>query len=198
MNWLDLVLLVLILGSGVVGIWIGLIRAAFGALGILVGVTTAGRMSEDLGSLYASFVTNDTLATGVAYVLIILAALIVARVATIIARKVVYMLFMGWIDRAAGLAMGLVAGVVISGAAITGLAELTYNSDLIGQGVISGSLEDQVNAAEVKETLEAALMESEFVDLFIDITVKLPVNALGFVPGNVMTAVKSLDRRMDR
>ena len=54
MNWLDVVLIVLVLLCGAVGMWTGLIRAAFGALGVVLGILVAAQLSNNLSSLYAS------------------------------------------------------------------------------------------------------------------------------------------------
>ena len=93
---------------------------------------------------------------------------------TIVVRGIVNLLLMGWTDRLAGLS--------VAGAAITGLADLTYNSDPLQKVVSSGGLESKLDAEEVREGLESYLMESALVDVYISVTEKLPANALGFVP----------------
>ena len=197
MNWFDFVLIAPIIACGIFGIKIGLIRAAFGALGVILGILIAGRVSDDLGGLYAGLISNETLANVIAYGLIILISLIAARVLTIVVTGIIKFLLMGWVDKVAGLAVGLVAGAALSGAVITGLADLTYDSDLIARGVASGSLENKVDVAEVKERLEKTLIDSALVGLFIDVTGDLPANALGFVPPNLMAALEVLEKRMD-
>ena len=197
MNWLDIVFIVLVISCGLVGVWIGLIRAAFGALGVVLGILIASQVSDNLGGLYAGYISNETLANVIAYALIILLSVIVARVLAMVLRKIVYMLFMGWADRVAGLAMGLIAGAAISGAAIAGLAELTYNSELIDRGVAAGGLENNPKVAKVKERLESALIDSALVGVFLEVTDKLPANALGFVPSNFMLALETLELRID-
>ena len=180
MNWLDAVLIVLVLLCGAVGMWTGLIRAAFGALGVALGILVAGRLSDNVSSLYASHIANETVANVIAYGLIILLSVILARVLAIVVRKAVYMMFMGWTDRAAGLAMGLVAGVAISWAAIVGLAEVAYNPDLIDKAVSAGGLEDRANLVQVKRGLDSALIDSVVVGIFVEAANKLPAEALGF------------------
>ena len=133
MNWLDLAFITLVFGCGVVGVWIGLIRAALAALGVVLGILVASQVSNDVGGLYAGYISNETLANVIAYGLVILASIIVARIITVVVLKVVNFLAMGWVDKVAGLAMGLVVGAAITWAAIGGLAELTYSSDLIEQ-----------------------------------------------------------------
>ena len=197
MNWLDLAFIVLVVMSGLVGIWIGLIRAAFGVLGVVVGILVAGQVSNDVGRLYAGIISNETLAYVIAYGLIILVSIVVARVLTIVVRRVVYMLFMGWLDKLAGLAIGLIAGAAISGALIVGLAELTFNSDLIEKGAGAKVLEKRAYGVEAKEKLEGALIDSVLVGAFFGVRNKLPASSLGFVPSNFVGALETLQLRID-
>ena len=197
MNWLDLVFITLFVTCGVVGVWIGLIRSALAALGVVLGILVAGQVSDDVGGLYAGYISNETLANVIAYGLVILASIIVARIITIVVLKVVNILAMGWVDKLAGLAMGLVVGAAITWAAIGGLAELTYNSDMIEMGVAAGGLEDKANAAQVKDTLEGALIGPALVRVVVRVTHNLPANALGFVPSGFMMAMETLELRID-
>jgi len=197
MNWVDMVLIALVLLCGAVGMWTGLIRAAFGALGVVLGILVAAQLSNNLSSLYASHISNETVANVIAYGLIILLSVILARVVAIVVRKAVYMLFMGWIDRAAGLALGLVAGVAISWVSIAGLAEVAYHPGLIDKAVSAGALEDRVNVVQVQQGLQSALVDSALVGVFVGATGKLPAKASGFVPSNLMPALDSLELRID-
>lgn len=197
MNWLDLAFIVLVVMSGLVGIWIGLVRAAFGVLGVVVGILVAGQVSGDVGRLYAGIISNETLAYVIAYGLIILVSIVVARVLTIVVRHVVYMLFMGWLDKLAGLAIGLIAGAAISGALIVGLAELTFNSDLIEKAAGAEVLVNKAHGVAVKEKLEGALIDSALVGAFFGVRSKLPASSLGFVPSNFVGALETLQLRID-
>ena len=49
MGWLDIVLLVIIAVAGIGGMRLGLIRAAFIVVGLLIGCLVAGQFSDDLG-----------------------------------------------------------------------------------------------------------------------------------------------------
>ena len=197
MNWLDYSFITLVVVCGVVGIWIGFIRAALAAMGIVLGILIASQVSSGVGGLYAAYVSNETMANVIAYGLVILGSMIVARIITIVVLKVVKFLAMGWVDKLAGLAMGLVVGAGVTWAAIVGLAELTYNSVLIEQGVAVGGLEEKADAAQVKNMLEDALIGSTLVVFVVRATGMLPVNALGFVPSNFMVALETLELRID-
>ena len=192
-----MVFISLVIACGVVGVWIGLIRAALAALGLVLGIQVAGQVSGDVAGLYADYISHETLANVIAYGLVILASIIVARIITVVVLKVVNILAMGWADKLAGLAMGLVAGAAITWAAVGGLAELTCNSDLIEKGVATGGLEDQADAEQVKDTLEGALIGSTLVRVVIQVADSLPSNALGFVPSSFMVALETLELRIE-
>ena len=49
MNWLDLVFIGIVGVSAFVGLKIGLIRAGFTALGLVVGSIVGGQLSDDIG-----------------------------------------------------------------------------------------------------------------------------------------------------
>ncbi len=195
MNWLDLVFAVLVVICGIAGSRVGLIRAAGGALGVVLGILIASQLSGDVGGLYAGYLANETLANMTAYGLIVVAATIGAAVLSLVVRKVVDLMAMGWLDKLAGLGLGLVAGLAITWAAIGGLAGLTYDSDLIDRGVSAAQLEDKADPTQVKATLESALIGSTFVGVVIGATDNLPANALGFVPARFMTALDILEER---
>ena len=197
MNWLDFVFIALVVMCGVAGVWIGLIRTALAALGVVLGILVASQVSHDVDGLYAAYISNETLANVIAYGLVILASIILARIITLAVLKVVNILAMGWVDKLAGLAMGLVAGAAITWASVGGLAELTYSSDLIEQGVAAGGLDGKANAAQVKDTLESALVGSTLVRVVIQVTGNLPANALGFVPPSFVVALETLELRID-
>jgi len=130
MNWLDLVLVIVVGLSAFMRLKIGLIRAAFTALGVLVGSVLGGQFSDDLGAIFAGVTTNSAVATVTSYAIVITICLAVAGIAASIVRKVVNLLFMGWADKLGGGALGVAVGAVIAAAMIMGMANLTYGSEV--------------------------------------------------------------------
>ncbi len=198
MNWLDFVLIGIPVLAAFAGMRIGLIRAAFPSIGILIGVLLAGQLSDDVGTWFDSYLSSNTLVTVIAYALIIVVAVVVATIAAIVARKMVSMLFLGFVDRLGGLAVGLVAGAAISGAAIIGMAQLTYNSGIPEEGLAAVVLEGRApQVVDAKHKLEDALTGSALVPIFIGVTDALPADALGFVPSDFRVALNTLQKRID-
>ena len=79
MNWLDIVVLLVIIVGTFVGLKIGLIKAAFSVAGIIVGVILAGRFYSPLAG-FLSFIPQDGVAQIVAFAIILIGVMIIAAV----------------------------------------------------------------------------------------------------------------------
>ena len=196
MNWLDIVLLVILAAGGYYGLKTGLITAGFTVVGVVVGVLLAGQLSDDVGERLTDSISNDTVVTFISYAVIIGAVVAAAWVSGGILRKLISILFLGWVDRLGGIALGVVAGAAISGALITGLARLTYDFEAPTGGIPGQAVESIVPVAQAKGQLEDALVGSFLVSSYIDLTDALPADALGFVPSDFQTALDILEKRI--
>ena len=204
MNWLDFVLIGILVVGAVVGIRIGLIRAALTVVGVYVGWLLAGQWSDDVGALFADALDNDTLVTVISYAIIIIGALIVSSIAAKVIKPLLTVFTLGLsglVDKLVGLALGLLIGVAISGALIIALARLTYNFDIgtleqAVPGQVASQL-DQIPQEQVREALETALTESQLVSIFIDVSDALPADALGYVPSDFKVALEILEKAIE-
>ena len=222
MNWLDGAFLVVIAASAYLGLRTGLISAAFTVVGVWVGIALAGRFSDDLGEWLTTSISNDTLVTVIAYAFIVAAAVLAARVAGAALRKAVGLLTMGLADPLGGAVLGTLAGVILVGVLITGMARLAYDfeapvvsageqsggdrpaseSDASQQGgrVAYTTLRDGAAATLIEDTrgfVEGPLLGSSFAAYFIDVVDALPGEALGFVPSDFKDALDILEVRIE-
>ena len=187
------------------GMKIGLIGAAFTAVGMLVGWLLAGQWSDDVGALFGDSLSNDTIVTVLSYAIIIGAAVAVSRVAAKFIKPLLTVFTLGlsgMVDRLGGLALGLLFGAAISGAIIMALARLTYDFDtsavtgLVPEQVAGqvARIEEQLAKVEdVREQLETSLTGSQLVSVFITVTDAIPADALGFVPSDFKAALDILE-----
>ena len=205
MNWLDYVLIAVLVVGALMGMKIGLIGAAFTAVGMLVGWLLAGQWSDDVGALFGDSLSNDTIVTVLSYAIIIGAAVAVSRVAAKFIKPLLTVFTLGlsgMVDRLGGLALGLLFGAAISGAIIMALARLTYDFDtsavtgLVPEQVAGqvARIEEQLAKVEdVREQLETSLTGSQLVSVFITVTDAIPADALGFVPSDFKAALDILE-----
>lgn len=155
MNWVDIVVIVLVLGLGLIGWRSGVIKIAFTLVGGIVGLVLAGRLYDDIADQLP--IDNESFAKIAAFVLILAVVSIAAWVAGRILKAFLKLLLLGWVDGAAGAAIGLLLG---------GLAATAVVS---AAGIVpSDSVKDAVNESTLAEPLIEnmgfvyALLPSEF------------------------------------
>ncbi len=196
MNWFDFMLLAAFVIGALYGLRIGLIKAVFVTVGVYIGWLAAGQWSDDIGGLFDGSVSNDTIVTVLSYAVIIAAAMVASTYIVKIVKPLLTVFTLGvagLVDRLGGLVLGVVMGIALMGALIVGSARLTYNLDIkliddVIPETLSGrliQLEDQVARVEdVRESLETAMTESEFVSAFLDVADSLPGDTLGLIPSD--------------
>ena len=145
MNWVDIMVLVLVLGAGFMGWRNGVIRWAFTLIGGIFGVILAGQLYKTLAPAVPfgdSDAVKQLVAFGVIFVAVMIGAWIVAR----IVKATLKVLLLGWVDSVAGLALGVAAGAVAATAIISVMGSLPV-----------GRVQDAVNASTLAEPLSENL-----------------------------------------
>ena len=182
MNWLDLVFIGIVGVSALRGLKIGLIWAGFTALGIFVGSILGGQLSNDIGGLFSGIDSDSAVANAIFYALIITIFLVIAAAAaSLVVRKVLTILLMGWADKLAGGALGIAAGAVISAGVIMGMANLTYGSEVADE-IATKVLNSTLDTDRAKARLEEGLTHSAIVDTFLDVVDVVPSSTFGSFP----------------
>ena len=194
MNWLDIVIIALLIAGAVMGTKVGIIRAALTTAGIIIGTLLGSQLSDNIAGMFSDLDSDSAIPLVASYAIVITACLAAASVAAFILRKIVYTLFMGWVDKLAGLALGSVAAVGISAAAIMGMANLTYSAE-VGDVLAGKVLDSTPDAEKTKKRLESGLTESKLVSVFIDVVDTIPASTMGFVPSNFRSALDVLESR---
>jgi membrane protein required for colicin V production len=197
MNWFDFVILAILAVGAFHGLKSGLIGASLTAVGVVLGVFLAGQLSDDVGALLTDSISNDTLVTVTSYAIIFVAVMVGAWIVKRILRTVISILFLGWVDKLGGLALGVLAGAAISGALITGMARLTYNFEIPPGGLPQEIVGNVLPLAEAKGWLEDTLTGSALVPTFINLTEAIPADALGFVPADFRVALEILEAQIE-
>ncbi len=156
MNPIDLLILVLVVGGGFLG-WVnGVVKWLFTFLGLIVGVFVASRLYGTL-DWAIPLVDSDGLRQFIVFILIVAAASIGGWMLGRAVKKALSILLMGWVDRGAGMALGLLVGL-LAGSAVA-LAASTVPSDGVRQAV-----EESLLAATLLDATSflRGLMPSEF------------------------------------
>jgi len=197
MNWLDWVLLAIIAISGFMGMKVGLIRAALGFVAMIIGWIFAGQVSDKVGGIFDSSLSNDTIVTVTTYAVLMIAIISTGFITKII-KPIMAIFTLGlssMVDKLGGLALGLLFGFAIVGVVIIAGARLTYDFDTsVLEDKLPGQVSDQLpKIDDVSEKLETALSESTIVETVVNVMDALPAGALGLAPSDFGTAMGILD-----
>ena len=132
MNPIDLLVLVLVVGGGFLG-WVnGVVKWLFTFLGFVVGVFIASRLYKTL-DWAVPMVDSDGLRQFITFALIVVAVSLGAWMLGRAVKMTLSMLMLGWVDRGAGMAVGLLVGLL--GASAVALAVNALPVDEVRQAV---------------------------------------------------------------
>ena len=203
MNWIDIVLLVIVLVSLIWGIQTGVMRTLFVAIGIVLGWWLAGQFADDVGGLVGDLPTLNSIVTAAAYwVIIIGTAVVVKKVGDIIRSAMVVGTLgtAGFADRLGGLLLGLIIAIALTSAVVIALTRLSSDFTLSTPNVsIPGTELTIVSGGKVavvesrRDALTTSLAESSVVSAFLTARDTLPEGMLGFVPGDFQAGFDILE-----
>lgn len=114
MNWVDVVLIAGLLAGVAIGWKAGLMRLASTLIGSVVATIIAGQFDSDLAGRL-SFISNADAARISAFVIIFLIVLIAFEIGGTILRTMTHLMFIGWLESAAGMVLGFLAAAFMLG-----------------------------------------------------------------------------------
>ena len=189
-NWIDIVLIIVAAVGIFVGWRIGLLEAIFTTLGVIIGMFLAGQLADDVAEALTESVSSDTIATALAYLILVGGSIGAALVARSVVKKMLSLVFLGWVDSIGSLALGLVTGVLLAGALITLAARYSGN-------IPEGELGFIVKVSGIQGNINGALVDSSLVPIWLDVVDAIPADALGMVPDDFKLALEALQDRID-
>jgi len=136
-NWLDIVILVVVVIATFIGLRIGIIKAALSLVGVIVGVILAGRYYASLAERLTS-IPQDGVADAVAFAIILIGVMIIASILATLLRWAASAVMLGWVNHLGGAVFGFVLGAILCGALLTlwgnflGAPEIFRESNLAG------------------------------------------------------------------
>ncbi len=120
MNWLDIVIIVILVVPMFLGFRRGLIGTVLPLIGIVLGIVVAGQGYSYVAEHWLSgWLESPAQANIVAFILIFILLMIAITVVTKLVRGFLGLLLLGWIDKFGGLVFGLVMGGVVAGALLS-------------------------------------------------------------------------------
>jgi len=113
MNLVDIVILLLVVASAVVGFRSGLIQSIFSLLGLIAGIAVASWNYMHFAVELAPMVHSLALAEAIWFCLIAIAVMLITGVLGLLIRGLVHGVGLGWLDKALGLVFGVLRGAVL-------------------------------------------------------------------------------------
>lgn len=207
MNWIDIVLLIIVIVCLIWGIQTGVMRTLFVAIGIVLGWWLAGQFADDVGGFVGDLPALNSIVTAVAYwVIIIGTAVVVKKVGDLMRSAIVVGTLgaAGFADRLGGLLLGLIIAIALTSAVVIALTRLSSDFTLSTPGVNVDIPLVNVNVVEMeggemavvesrREALTNSLAESRVVSAFLTARDTLPEGMLGFVPGDFQAGFDILE-----
>ena len=115
MNWLDIVIVVAVVIPALIGLRIGMIKAALSLAGLIVGVILAGRYYLPL-SQRLTFISSASVAEIAAFIIILIGVMVIAGVVARLLKWTASVIMLGWVNHLGGAVFGLVLGAIFCGA----------------------------------------------------------------------------------
>jgi len=110
MNWLDIIIIVAILGFVLSAYGAGLIREIVTLLAIILGIVLAGLLYNDLAADVLVFIDNDEAAQAISFLILLGAVYLLGQIIAYLLKRTASILMLGWADHMGGALFGLLKG----------------------------------------------------------------------------------------
>ncbi|GAB7022602.1 CvpA family protein [Salidesulfovibrio brasiliensis] len=135
MNFLDILFLIILVIFTTRGFFRGIVREAISLVSIILAFTLASRYHGVLAPHLGVYINNEATIRGISYVLVFLGVLIVCWLIARLIREMLEIALLGWADRLAGLAFGLVEGTVVILLTLMVLGSFFKDSDFMKESL---------------------------------------------------------------
>lgn len=138
MNGFDIVLLLLACVLIVVGMLKGLVRILIGLAALVAAFILAAQFHRPFADLLAGIDISSEVMGLIAYVVIFIGVMLAGAVVAFVLRKLLKAAMLGWADRLAGAALGLVAALLIGALLLLPLVAYLPNSEnILGRSLLA-------------------------------------------------------------
>jgi len=133
MNWLDIIIIVLLAISTLMGLRVGIIKAVLSLAGVIIGVILAGLFYPALAQ-QLTFIQQENLARIAAFAIILIGIMVIAGILASVLKWLASAVLLGWVNRLGGAIFGLVLGAIVCSALLAIWAKF-----LASEGPLSNS-----------------------------------------------------------
>jgi len=164
MNLLDWIFILIICFSAIYGLFKGLVKEMISVLAVIVGLIGASRLYEELLPLLGNLGLGEQAVKIVSFfILFILIFIAIVLIGKLI-HKFVHAIFLGWLNRLAGVGFGTLRGIIVSAIIIMILTiTLSDKAPILTQSKLTPHIMSvsKVLLSLVPEDLQKRFMEQE-------------------------------------
>ena len=142
MIWLDIVIIVDIAITTLIGLRTGIIKAALSLAGLIVGVILAGHYYLSLSEQLA-FIPQASVAKIAAFAIILVGVMIIAAVLAKLLKQITSVTMLGWVNHVGGAAFGLVLGAIFCSALLVAWVKFFDVAEIIIESSLAAILLDR-------------------------------------------------------
>jgi membrane protein required for colicin V production len=113
MNWLDIVIVVMIVGFVLAAYASGLIREAVTLIASLIGIVVAGILYDDFATDVLVFIDDQDAARAVAFLILAGSVYLMGQIVAYMLKKVASLMMLGPMDHIGGAFFGLLKGLIV-------------------------------------------------------------------------------------
>lgn len=130
-NWLDWVLVLIVLFSIVSGVREGFTRGLIGLASLIVGLVAAALGYRTLGDKLTPAIHSASLAYGAAFLILFVAVLIVGGLIAGFAQRLIKTVGMTWFDRFLGLFFGVLRGLLVDAVVVMAMLAFSIKANAV-------------------------------------------------------------------
>jgi membrane protein required for colicin V production len=141
MNWLDLIIIIALLVSCLLGFMQGFARMLFSFAGTVIGIILASNFYTQLATLL-KFISNPNIANIVAFALILVVIFITAILIGSALKALLSAIHLGCVDKIAGGILGFIVATLFVGALLAGFVKV-FGQSSVTDSYLAGILLDK-------------------------------------------------------
>jgi membrane protein required for colicin V production len=113
MNWVDIVILVILVGFVAAAYTAGLIREVVTLIAVLAGIVVAGLLYDSFAADVLVFVDDEDAAQAIAFLILFGSVYLIGQIAAYVLKFLASIMMLGWADRVGGAGFGLIKGLLV-------------------------------------------------------------------------------------
>lgn len=127
MNWIDALILIMVLGFGVGGLFRGLIKEVGSLLGVIGGIFLGFRLNPVMVKFIGKIIPiNDAIISVIAFSLIFLIVVVLVHFLMNLVNKLMQSLLLGGVDKVLGFLFGAFKGLLLASVVVILISLLTF------------------------------------------------------------------------